>query len=479
MKTLFREIFEVLGAEVREFHPHELQVIIPKQSPADGLLAANTKHLLSFSSENKNPGAVVVSPGSALLETTALKLSHIGAARHGVLPARYPGSKKTLRNKYQGFGETNTRFSCRRGWKVLVRIWLKIQLTGDEVVEILEGFEIPANQQPHKLEGLPSADQDVRWVQKPPLKLYQLKQIIEAGFGFAENSIIEKAGKLQKKNLKALFPVLERLKAYYRQLANDTVGIDGEQTGAIEAEYRRRLQEEIQDACVKATAELIALETISTPVQNLKWQLQQNGRTKEVNAVFNLYDGSLESTAGCAICGGRSCFFSILDSVTRVCENCYALCDICGAEIVDRQTPGNRICAICKRVVCSKHALYCGTCGKLVCSDHQAQCIQGCRICPDCIRHCQECGETIIWCKDHAPVNSSGDLSCRIHSVFCVGCRENYPMGKTVACAICEQTICLNCHDHCRSCGRKFCLKHVEEGRCHTCQTSNPQMSLF
>jgi len=37
----------------------------------------------------------------------------------------------------------------------------------------------------------------------------------------------------------------------------------------------------------------IALETISTPVQNLKWLLQENGKATEVKAVFNLYDGSL------------------------------------------------------------------------------------------------------------------------------------------------------------------------------------------
>ncbi|MCP4628158.1 MAG: hypothetical protein GY850_32280, partial [bacterium] len=399
-----------------------------------------------------------------------LKLSQMGATRHGVLPTQYPASRKTLKNKYGAFGETVTTFSCRRGWKVRVRIWLKIKLCGDAVVEIIEGFEIPADQQPLKLEVIPSTDKDIQWVEKPPLKLCRLKQIIEAGFGFAKNLINEKAAALQTKNLKTLYPTLERLRAYYRQLAKDAAGNDGEQTGAIDAEYRRRLREEIQYACVKATADLIALETIATPVQNLTWQLQRNGKSKVVTAVLNLYDGSLDSTARWEICGGDSGFFGISDSNILVCENCCADCDICGAEIVDRQVLTSRICSICNRAVCSEHALHCETCGQLVCSDHQVQCKQGCRICPDCIRHCNQCGETIVWCKDHTAVNAKGDFSCRSHTVFCIGCLENYPMQKTATCTICRQAICLNCLEHCTGCGRNFCLSHIEEGRCHTCR---------
>lgn len=389
MKALFREIFEVLGAEVTELPPHELHVKVPKHSRAGCLLQAQSSQLLSFSPENKNPGAIIVTPGSTLLETATLKLSHMGATRHGVLPAQCPDSRKNLKNRCQAFGRTEQKFSCRRGWKVTVRMWLKIKFSGDETIEILEGFEIPADGQPIKLERIISADKEVRWVDKPPLKLFQLKQIIEAGFRFAENFIIEKAADWQKKNLKTLYPALERLRIYYHQLAQDAAGNDGQPTGAIEAEYRRRLREEIQYAGLKATADLTALETISTPVQNLKWQLQRNGKSKEVNAVLNLYDGSFESTTRCEICGGDSSFFGISESNVLVCASCCCQCDICGAEIVARQ------------------AL------------------------TDCI------------------------------------------------CSICGQTICLNCLEHCAGCGRKFCLGHIEEGRCHTCQTTNSQMNLF
>jgi hypothetical protein len=223
----------------------------------------------------------------------ALNSSYPVFTRHGVLPARYPNSKKNLMDRYKIFEDSQITFSCRRSRQIIVRIWLKITFTGDEVVEILEGVEIPADRQPRRIEHITSTDQDIRWVEKPPLQLYRLKQVIDAGLRFAEHLIVEKAEDLQQKVLKNRYSALERLRIYYRQLAADAAAYSSEAAGAVQAEYRRRLGDEIAYARVKAEMDLIALETISTPVQNLKWLLQQNGNSKEVNAVFNLHDGSL------------------------------------------------------------------------------------------------------------------------------------------------------------------------------------------
>ena len=92
----------------------------------------------------------------------ALKSVPVGAARHGVLPARYPNSGKILKAKYRIFGNSKKEFSSRRGWNEIVRIWLKITLAGDEVVEILEGVEIPADCQPRRIERNTSASEEIR-----------------------------------------------------------------------------------------------------------------------------------------------------------------------------------------------------------------------------------------------------------------------------------------------------------------------------
>jgi len=409
----------------------------------------------------------------------ARKLTDSDETRHGLLPVRHPKSNKAFQNRYGVFGESAKKFSCRRGWHVRVRIWLKVTLTGDEIIEDLKGVEIPQDQQPREIESRPSTRKEVSWVEKPPLKLYELQQIVESGLRFAEKLIVAKAETLQKKYLIALYPALARLRTYYLQLAEDAPGNDREAMDAIEGEYRRRLNEEIRYTRVKAVMNLVAVETIATPVQKLKWLLERNGKSKEVKAVLNLYDGSLVSPLRCDVCGVAGRALELSDANRLVCADCYAHCDICGAEIVDGQISTNHICAICSRIACSEHALTCTTCGQVVCGDHHHRCLQGCRICPNCIRHCRQCGDKIIWCKIHTAVNSRGEITCRNHTAFCIGCRESFPVGRAATCSSCEQTICLHCTEHCADCGRTFCLSHIEKGRCSTCRQMNSQMTLF
>lgn len=223
----------------------------------------------------------------------ALNSAYQIVTRHGVLSARHPNSKRYLMDRYRIFEDSEIKFLGRRSRQTIVRIWLKITFTGDEVVEILEGVEIPADMQPRRIEHLSPAGQEIRWVENPPLQLYRLKQIIEPGLRFAEQLIVEKAEDLQQKALKNRYSALERLRTYYRQLAVDAAACSNEAADAVQAEYRRRLRDEIAYVRVKAAMDLIALETISMPVQNLKWPALQNGNSKEVNAVFNLHDGSL------------------------------------------------------------------------------------------------------------------------------------------------------------------------------------------
>jgi hypothetical protein len=228
----------------------------------------------------------------------ALNPAYQIVTRHGVLPARYPNSKRCLMDRYRIFEDSEIKFFGRRSRQIIVRIWLKITFTGDEVVEILEGVEIPADRQPRRIERIGPAGQDIRWVEKPPLQLYRLKQVIEPGLRFAEQLIFEKAEDLQQKALKNRYSALERLRSYYRQLAADAAACSNEAADAVQAEYRRRLRDELAYVRVKAAMDLIALETISMPVQNLNCLLQQNGNSKEVKAVFNLYDGSFITLPG-------------------------------------------------------------------------------------------------------------------------------------------------------------------------------------
>ncbi len=320
MKALFQEIFERLGAQVADLSPAELLVKVSPNSAAGRLLEAPSDHILSFSSENMNPAATAVTPGSKLLETATRELAQTGAVRHGVLPQRVPNDRKTLKNRYVKLGGANKNFSCRRGWQALVRIWLKIKLAGDEVVEMLTGIEIPANMQPRLIQTTAATGNDVQWVAKPPLRFNHLKAYIEAGVRWAEKLALAEAENLQRKNFETLYPTIERLRIYYQHLTEDAAGNDPDKTAALNAEYRRRIREEIQYARVNAKLDIIALETIAAPVQNLSWLMERGGILYEETAVVNLYDGTLAAPARCSIGGCGTCLFGMAASNVPVCK---------------------------------------------------------------------------------------------------------------------------------------------------------------
>lgn len=244
------------------------------------------------------------------------------ASRHGILPVRYRESRKSLANRCRIFEGTQDEFSSRRIWRVLVRIWLRINLTGDEVVELIEGVEMPPGGQPSKIEPCPSPAVDIRWVEKAPLKLYELKQIVDAGIRFAADSVSFKARDLQSRQLGSRLPALERMRAYYRQLAVDAAGDNSNETDALHAEYRRRLHEEILFARVKAKLNVIALETISTPAQQLRWVLRRNTQTQRVVSVVDLYSGRVVTPVRCDFCGDQINMFGLSESNHVGCKSC-------------------------------------------------------------------------------------------------------------------------------------------------------------
>jgi hypothetical protein len=480
MKALFQETLQLMGAEVKESPRNELHVRVPQNSQASCLLGGRSEHRLSFSSENKKNNAILVAPGSALLEAAVLELAKTGAVRHGVLPILVTRSRKTLKNNYSVFAGTCKNFSSKRAWNTTVRLWVKAILSGDEVVEILEGVEIKPDRQPRRIDNAMLPGEDVQWVGNPPLKRYQLTALIKSSFWFAQNLIIDRAEELQTKKFRRLYKTLEKMRIYYHQIKEETLKTGNEEAvSAIEAEYQRRKQEELQYARVKVVVKIIAVETISTPVQELRWQLARNGNRKSVKAALNLYNGETISPVRCNICEGKTRSFGISQSGIVVCADCYIVCEFCGNETIGEHVSADRSCSICGRKVCEEHGLHCETCGELVCKDHQVKCHEGCHICSNCVQICTECGNNETWCKNHTTINSKGDVFCQKHAAFCVGCRGYYPTQKVETCDACGQTVCRSCRERCRICKKIFCLNHIENGECKTCRTHSSQMKLF
>ena len=480
MRAFFQQTLKLMGADVRALHRDVLQVRSPENSAAKALLGGASENHLAFTAEHSNGQTTLIAPGSSILENTVCALAQKGYARHGVLPVFYNYSKKELRSKYSVIAGSCEKFACKREWETLLRLWVKVILAGDEVVEIIEGFEITDKGQIQRIDDDVSPGIDIRWIEKPPLKFYEFKEQIEAGMAFARSFSVERAEELQTKNFKRLYSTLEKLRIYYHQLNAEEVHSGGDENkAAIEAEYQRRKHDEIQYARIKATTKLIAVETISTPVQQLRWQLGRNGDRQWLEATVNLYNGDIASPARCGICQKETWSIGLFCSNILVCPTCCLTCDFCGDEVMGKQVSTNRICSICRKGVCNEHGLHCERCGELVCENHQVKCEMGCRVCPNCIQTCSECRKIKNWCKNHTIVNKNGHVSCFGHAVVCVGCRDHYPMLKTEACDACGQTVCLTCRESCRTCSKIFCLNHIKNGECEKCQKNNAQINLF
>jgi len=486
MKTFVGEALKMLGGEVRESTGEQLFVSTAKDSQAEAVLGEGMEHLLEFSMNTPDPRGLPVVPGSRILDDLNAELSKTGSARHGLLPDSVKIKRRDLKNMCQVFVGEVSKFSVRSSWKTTVRSHFKITTVWDELVEELLCIEIPFKGLPRQVKGSSGLVKTMHWADRPPIKLYKFKEMLDRGAALAERIAIDRAEDFRKDSLKRLYSTLERLKCYYQLVKEESVQTDDENGESVaEIEYQRRKTEEVQQAGVRVKVEIVAVETISVPVKQLTWQLKHNHGFREVCAVFNCFDGEMVEPVKCEVCGAEIQSFGVARVNAVVCSNCYAQCNICGAEVVSLNAKEGFVCMKCSRQLCEVHSTICSSCReKRVCDEHVLICVAGCSVCHSCARHCIECGSDAVWCEDHSLANSNGDVTCREHAAYCIGCHEPYPSQKTETCRLCGQTVCFNCRKVCCDCEQFFCLNHIKERRCLKCtersrEKGRVQMKLF
>ena len=486
MKSFVGEALKMLGGKVQESTGEQLFVSATKDSQAEAVLGEGTEHLLDFSMTTAGSNVLAVVPGSRILDDLNAELSKVGSARHGLLPGSMKIKRSDLKNMCQVFVGEVSKFSVRSSWKTTVRSHYKITTVWDELVEELLCIEIPFKGLPRQVKGSSGLAKTMHWADRPPMKLYKFKEMLDRGTALAERIAIDRAEDFRKDSLKRLYSTLERLKCYYQQVKEESVQTNDENEESVaEIEYQRRKTEEVQQASVRVKVEIVAVETISVPVKQLTWQLKNNHGFREVCAVFNCFDGKMVEPVKCEVCRAeiQSCGVAGVNVV--ICSNCYAQCNICGAEEVALNAKEEFVCMKCNRQVCAAHSTICSSCReKRVCDEHILVCVAGCKVCHNCTSHCIECRSDVVWCSDHVLVNSYGDVTCREHAVYCIGCHEPYPSQKTETCGLCGQIVCFNCRKACCDCEQFFCLNHIKERRCLKCtersrERERVQMKLF
>ena len=468
MKTLVREALQSLGCAVEVVSNEELEVSCSEGSGVQRLLGSGLHHRLGFSTGGRaKDGVQVVIPGGHLLEGISNELAQNGSVRHRLLEPLVPFKRKEIKNYYRLFAGKVNRFSARSSWLTTVVCYVKITLIGEDLVEELVCMEVPPAGAPvHKKDG-PLPEMKGRWVDRSPLKKYQMEDRLQKAMTFAERLAFERAEDARGEVLEHLYQTLDRLRRYYQQVKEEAH--QQEAVSAAEREYERRKSEEVAHARIRAKVKMVAVETVSAPCKHLTWELERDGDGRTIQAVFDMMNAKMATPVRCEVCNLEVTAFGLSGTGKIVCSDCYANCTLCGVDVVGRKAGDAFRCSTCGKTVCDEHAKECSVCKARVCHEHVIQCEEGCLVCENCARHCPECAEDVVWCRDHVITNSKGYVMCERHAFYCTICREPHPSRLSGICAFCGQMTCRNCMEWCPECDLGYCRNHFEEGRCVGC----------
>jgi len=485
MKTFARQCFERLGGTVTDTAKDTLLVRTSRNTAAFRVLADHFEQEVSFSPEKTEKGMELMVSGSRMMDRLHEEINARGTLRHRLLTAEQDFYKKTVNERWQVFQGTVEKLKMQKQWHTSIKCYLLLKLVSDELLEELLVIDVPPFGSARLTRADGCSSTSARWVERPPIRKYQLVEQLEKGVVLAEALAVEKAEDCRRESIERLYRTLSRLRCYYQQLKEESSEKDDERdTYAIEAEYQRRKTEEVAKTSVRAELKIIAVETISRPVKVVTWRLSNNNHEKTVQLILSMTDGSEIAPVTCEICQRRTDSFGLSSAGSIVCSECIGTCGICSAEITGSHAVA-KTCHDCSIQICDNHRHFCTTCHEFFCEDHIAECSGGCTACTNCMVHCIECGRGTAWCPEHTIKNIRGDIICRQHAIYCALCREPFPSFRIDTCRICGQTVCESCYTRCDDCGEIICTNHIEKGRCVKCregqrkERNNYQMKLF
>ncbi len=114
----------------------------------------------------------------------------------------------------------------------------------------------------------------------------------------------------------------------------------------------------------------------------------------------------------------------------------------------------------------------CANCRTPVPPSKIQECLQGHKVCPDCILHCRVCGAALCVLCDLTRCSLCHDIVCPNCQVFCHFHRQPVCRDHVVSCRECGVRGCDRCLKVCPTCGGHFCRAHFDKERnlCSACQ---------
>lgn len=301
--------------------------------------------------------------------------------------------------------------------------------------------------------------------------------------------------------LPRLHKTLDRLTTYYSQQMDEiTVGHDpdGEKRRQLDADLRRKIDEEIENHRLRVQVQLFGYGVVLTPHAVADITLNDGKHEVPVRVARNRYTGAIEQPA-CHACGEQTRQLVLDRNGHITCDNCLRQCSSCQAIVC--AACGVAPCPVCGAVNCDQCGQLCWACGERACADHASRCPAcGDPVCHACQAECGHCG--VRQCRSHLRVDhvlsdtSHSVLICPECAVRCPGCLQY--SSQVEMCAASGQRFCTRCLVTCTACGRRvgsgfyhvlpatgqaYCLSCVTEcpncrrlsptiWRCHACGTA-------
>jgi hypothetical protein len=216
--------------------------------------------------------------------------------------------------------------------------------------------------------------------------------------------------------------------------------------------------------------------------------------------------------SACGVCGRSVCAtHSFQSDITaprgarRLCRDCMVYCEggtnepvgkdeVARCASCDKSVCAHHqaICAIDRRVHCSKHLRRTDGSRRLVCETHRAQCVQEQHVifASDEVTRCATCG--LINCANHSGIcqgdeqhhchthltrlfDTPAALGCEKHRSICHIDKRAYTKTGTSSCPVCDGAVCAEHRRDCKWCGRGVCRTHLDlQSLCSTCRSLTP-----
>ena len=124
----------------------------------------------------------------------------------------------------------------------------------------------------------------------------------------------------------------------------------------------------------------------------------------------------------------------------------------------------------------------CANCGKSGENISFQQCANGHLVCSDCIVECQTCGKKLCALCSLDKCAVCGDIVCDECQITCSVCNQRVCKAHSFRCSTCQNEICSRCTSVCPECHKPFCKDHFDSARkvCMECaKTVKSDISIF